>query len=391
MNAVHRGWLARVGPWVGLSTSPVALVAGGGVAEGLRGASLLAALVVGSLLLATLACVQGVLGQRRGRPLAALTTATLGTRGSRWVGSAVMLAMMLGWMGVNTGIAGVALGRLVHLPDAAGVLLMAALMLVVAAFGLGALSWTGLVAGVAATALAVYGMSLVLADREVTLHGGFAGAEPMSVAAGVTLMVGYGAAFSLRTPDFTHDLAHSRQVVACALWGLGLPLVGFAVAGALLYTATGSWDLADALHALGSSDLAYLFVAVGFTGSILTNVWSGGLALRDMAPALRPVTAMALLSAFGAVAALAGIADRALDWLTLMALSSPGLIVLCVLERRAGEGDAPPWRIHTLVAWAMGMVCATGLASIGSSFALPAAVIVPACLHRLATRRPRMR
>lgn len=378
---MHRGWLARVGPWVGLSTSPVALVAGAGVAEGLRGTSLIVALVFGAVLLATLAGTQGTLGQRSGLPLAALTATTLGTRGSRWVGSMVMLAMMLGWMGVNTGIAGVALARLLGAPDAVGVIVMAAAMFAVATRGLGMLSWTGLLAGIAATALAAYGMHLVLADHAVTIDGGFAGAEPMSVMAGITLMVGYGAAFSLRTPDFTHDLRRTRQVVACALWGLCLPLIGFALAGALLFAATGSWDLADALHALGSSDLAYLFVAVGFTGSILTNVWSGGLALRDVAPRLSPLAAMAALSVLGAVAALAGIADRALDWLTLMALAAPGLVVLCVLERDTGHSSPPRWRVRTLFAWSIGIVCAIGLHYGGSVFALPAAAALPAGAH----------
>ncbi|MEQ9335658.1 MAG: cytosine permease, partial [Miltoncostaeaceae bacterium] len=378
--------LGRVGPWVGLSTSPVALVAGGGVAEGLRGWSLVVALVVGSLLLATLAGAQGVVGQRTGRPLASITADTLGTAGSRWVGSVVMLAMMLGWFGVNAGLAGVATGRLVGLPDPAGIALFAAVLLAVALRGLGVLSWAGLAAGVAATALAAYGMALVLDGEELTLSGGLTASQPMSLAAGITLMVGYGAAFSLRTPDFTHDLARASQVVACALWGLGVPLIGFATAGALLYAATGEWDLAEALRALGSADLAYLFVAVGFTGSVLTNIWSGGLALRDVAPAVGRITAMVAVTALGAAAAAAGLADRALDWLTLMALAAPGLVVLCVLARDTTDGPRPAWRMIPLSAWAMGIVCAIGLQIAGSSFALPAAALIPAAAFLLLMR-----
>lgn len=375
-----------MGPWVGLSTSPVALVAGGGVAEGLRGWSLVVALVVGALLLATLAGAQGVLGQRSGRPLAPITAHTLGTAGSRWVGSVVMLAMMLGWFGVNAGIAGVATGRLVDLPDVAGIGLFSGVLLAVALRGLGVLSWAGLAAGVAATALAAYGMVLVLDGKEVTLAGGLTASQPMSVAAGITLMVGYGAAFALRTPDFTHDLARTSQVVACALWGLGVPLIGFATAGALLYAATGEWDLAEALTALGSADLAYLFVAVGFTGSVLTNIWSGGLALRDVLPRMGRITAMVAVTAVGAVAAAAGLADRALDWLTLMALAAPGLVVLCVLARRTTDGPPPAWRVIPLFAWATGIVCAISLQTAGSTLALPAAALIPAVAYLLLMR-----
>jgi cytosine permease len=381
-----KGWLGRVGPWVGLSTSPVALVAGGGVAEGLSGRSLIVALVAGAALLAALAGAQGVVGQRSGMPLSAITARTFGTRGSRNVASVVMLAMMLGWFGVNAGIAGVATGRLLGLPELVGIALFSGVLLAIALGGLGMLSWSGLLAGLAATALAAYGLTLVLEGREITLSGGFTASQPASIALGITLMVGYGSAFSLRTPDFTHDLARTRQVVWCALWGLCVPLIAFALAGALLYAATGEWDLAEALRELGSARLAYLFVAVGFTGSVLTNIWSGGLALRDVLPRVPRDAAMTIVTVAGALAAAAGLAERALDWLTLMALSAPGLVVLCVIARPAASEPTRDWRFVTLIAWGMGIVCAISLQIAGSSVALPAAAAVPAATYWLLGR-----
>jgi cytosine permease len=373
---------------VGLATSPVALVAGGGVAEGLAGPDLVVALVLGSILLAALAGAQGLVGQREGQPLAPITARVLGTAGSRYAGSVVMLAMMVGWFGVNVGIAGGATGQLLGLPEVAGIGLFALVLLGIALRGLGILSLAGLAAGIAATALAGYGMYLVLDGREVTLSGGFTASEPSSIAAGVTLMVGYGSAFSLRTPDFTHDLPRARQVVWCALWGLCVPLIAFALAGALLYAATGNWHLGDALRDLGSARLAYLFVAVGFIGSVLTNIWSGGLALRDVAPRIGPRAAMAAVTAVGAAAAAAGLADRALDWLTLMALAAPGLVVLCVIARPGSHEPARKWRFTPLLAWATGIVCAIGLRYAGLTVALPAAAAVPAAAYWLLGRLP---
>jgi cytosine permease len=381
-------WLGRIGPWVGLSTSPVALVAGGGVAEGLSGASLVIALVVGALLLSALAGLQGLVGQRTGRPLAYITASTLGMRGSRYVGSLVMLLMMLGWFGVNAGLAGAATGRLLHLPDVAGIVVFSGVLLAIALRGLGVLSWAGLVAGIAATALAAYGLQLVLEGRDATLAGGFTASRPASLAAGVTLMVGYGAAFSLRTPDFTHDLPRARDVVWCALGGLCLPLIAFATAGAVLYGATGEWDLAEALRSLGSAQLAYLFVAVGFTGSVLTNIWSGGLALRDVVPRMPARVAMAAVAGVGAAAAAAGLATRALDWLTLMALAAPGLVVLCAIARQGSDEPASRWRVVPLTAWGTGIVCAIALQTAGSNLALPAAAALPAVVYLLARRLP---
>ncbi len=279
------GWLRRIGPWVGMGTSPAALMLGGGVGEGLEGGALVIALVVGVTLLTTLACVQGMLGQSTGLSLARLTAGPLGVEGSRRTASVVMLAMMLGWFGVNVGVAGVALARLVGVPDTVGVIAFSAIMLVVAGRGLGVLSWSATVAGVATVVLAAWGLHLAFADRELTLSGGEAGSHPTSILTGVVLVVGYGSAFSLRAPDFTHDLGRMRQVLWCALVGLAVPVLIFGLAGAALQAATGNWDLADVMRDLGSPELAYLFVAVGFTGSVLTNIWSGGLSLTDARPA----------------------------------------------------------------------------------------------------------
>ena len=381
------GWLRRLGPWVGIGTSPAALMTGGGVAEGLRGGELVAAIVVGVALLTVLAVVQGMLGQRTGAPLAALTAGPLGREGSRLTASVVMLAMMLGWFGVNAGVAGVALARLAGIPDVAGVILLTVAMLGIVALGLSVLSWSALVAGIATASLAAYGLHLALADHDATLSGGHTATDPIGFLPAVTLVIGYGAAFSLRTPDFTHDLARPRQVVWCALTGLAAPVLAFALAGAVLQAATGEWDLADVLRGLGSSNVAYLFVAVGFTGSILTNLWSGALSLQDAAPRVTHRGALLTVAAVGAVLAAAGFDDLMLSWLTVMALAAPGLVAVCVIHAARRERVEDGWRAAGLAAWGGGFACGLGLYLAGSPLALPAATLVPALVYWLSRRR----
>jgi cytosine permease len=381
------GWLRRLGPWVGIGTSPAALMTGGGVAEGLRGGELMAAIVVGVALLTGLALVQGMLGQRTGAPLAALTAGPLGREGSRLTASVVMLAMMLGWFGVNAGVAGVALARLLGIADVAGVILLTIVMLGIVALGLSVLSWSALVAGIATTTLAGYGLHLALADHDATLSGGHTATDPIGFLPAVTLVIGYGAAFSLRTPDFTHDLARPRQVVWCALTGLAAPVLAFALAGAVLQAATGEWDLADVLRGLGSSNVAYLFVAVGFTGSILTNLWSGALSLQDAAPRVTHRAALLTVAAVGAVLAAAGFDDLMLSWLTVIALAAPGLVAVCVIHAARRERVEDGWRAAGLAAWGGGFACGLGLYLAGSPLALPAATLVPALVYWLSGRR----
>jgi hypothetical protein len=294
-----------------------------------------------------------------------------------------MLAMMLGWFGVNAGVAGVALARLVGIPDVAGVVAFAAEMLCGAGFGLGVRSWAALVAGLATTGLAAYGLRLAFADRAITLSGGHAGTKPIGFLSAVALVIGYGAAFSLRTPDFTHELSRARQVLWCALVGLAAPVFAFGLAGAALQAVTGTFDLANVLRDLGSPTVAYLFVAIGFTGSVLTNIWSGALSLADAAPAITHRAALLAVTAAGTLLAAAGFADLMLPWLTIMALAAPGLVAVCAIHVARGGAIRPGWGMAGLGCWGAGFAGGVALHLAGSPLALPAAAVVPAVAYWL--------
>ncbi len=380
------GWLRRVGPWVGIGTSPAAMMMGGGVAQGLEGATLLAVLGAGTVALTLLALAQGLLGQRTGLPLTALVAGALGERASRRTASIVMLAMMLGWFGLNAGVGGSALARLIDAPEALGIVLFSAAILAVVWFGIGALSLSALVAGIATVVLAVYGLDRAFAHTDVTLSGANTATDPTGALAGVAIVVGYGAAFALRTPDFTHDLGRQRQVVWCALAGLCAPLAGFAVAGAALQAATGTWDLADVLLELGSPGFAYAFLALGFTGSVLTNLWSGALSLSHAAPRVAHRPALVLVALAGGALAVAGFSRLMLPYLTLMALAAPGLVVVCWMHALWGRRASSGWSPAGLGAWMLGVGAGVSLHLAGSWLALPAAVVVPALVYGLAGR-----
>lgn len=369
------GWLRRIGPWVGVGTSPAALMLGGGLAEGLEGAVLVVTLLLGAALLAALAIGQGVLGQRRGLTLHGLTAGPLGVEGSRRVAALAMLGMMVGWFGVNVGVAGVATARLLDIPDTAGVTVFGVVALATVWRGVSWLSWAALAAGLATVVLAAWGLHLTAEAHPLTLTSPRTGVEPLGVLGGVSLVVGYGAAFALRTPDFTRDLERPRQVVWCGLAGLAAPLVVFALVGAALQAATGTWNLADVLNRLSSPTAAYVFVAVGFFGSVMTNVYSGALALSAAAP-VEHRRAMVAVTAVGVVLAASGFSERMLEYLVGMAIIAPGLAVLCWLAWRTLRQPPVGWRTAGLVAWGGSVAVGVALQAVGWGSGAVAAVLV---------------
>ena len=352
---------------------------GGGVGEGLEGADLVIALVTGVVLLTAMASVQGVLGQATGLSLARLTAGPLGVEGSRRTASVVMLAMMLGWFGVNVGVAGVALARLVGLPDVVGVVAFAAIMLAVAGRGLGVLSWSATIAGRrrwssppgACTSRSPTGPSRCRARPPAATRRASSRASCWWSAT---------ARRSRCAPDFTHDLARPRQVVWCALVGLAAPVVVFALAGAALHAATTLGPRRRPARPR-QPELAYLFVAVGFTGSVLTNIWSGGLSLDDVLRACRAGRPWLVVAAAGTCLAAAGFDELMLpgsrSWRWRRPASSP-ICAIHVVPRRTSRSAVGN---DGLACWGVGFACGLALLLAGSPLALPGAAVVPAIAY----------
>src|SRR5207302_2440013 len=216
------------------------------------------------------------------------------------------------------------------------------------------LSWSALAAGVASAALAAYGAWIALGDRNVRLIGDGHPAHPVGFAESVALVVGYGAAFALRSPDFTRDLARARHVVWCAAVGMALPVAAFATTGAALYLTTGTWNLADVLRGLGSPTIAYLFVAVGFTGSVMTNIYSGALSLTDSLPRAGHRRALVAVTLAGTALAALGFSRWMVGYLTVMALAAPSLIAVICVHALRGGAPRSGWNGAGLAAWGAG-------------------------------------
>ncbi len=372
------GWLRRLGPWVGIGTSPAALMVGGGVAEANERWWLAAAIVVGVAALAALAAAQGVLGQLRHARLVDLASRSLGRMGGRRIASPVLAVMMVGWFGFNTSVAGAGLGRLVNLPERAGMVIFAAIMLAVAWHGLNVLSWTALAAGLATVLLAAEGVHLALSDRTGPLLGDGHPASSLGQLPAIAIMVGYGAAFALRTPDFTHDLARPRQVVWCATVGLALPLMAFAAAGAILELTTGAWNLVDTLERLGSPTVAYAFVALGFTGSVLTNLHSGAISIEDALPRCSHRAGLVAIAIAGTAIATLHFADWMIPYVTAMALAAPCLIGVLWLDEVRASRTVPGYRRLGIWAWGAGVGVGVALRAADSPLALPAGLVTAA-------------
>ena len=232
--------------------------------------------------------------------------------------------------------------------------------------------------------IAIDGVRVVVGERDLSILGDGRAQQPIGLVPAIALVVGYGAAFALRTPDFTNDLERPRHVVWCALAGLAAPLVVFGLVGAVLQQSTGTWNLADVLRDLGSPTIAYLFVVIGFTGSVMSNLYSGALSLSDAVPRIGYRLGLFLVGAIGTVLAALHFSRWMLPYLTTMALAAPPLAVICWIQQRDARtpGDVN-WRTAGIAAWTIGLVVGLGSNAVGLGLALPAGIAAAGASYAL--------
>lgn len=338
------------GPWLAIATAPASLMLGGGVAQQVHFDQVAQAIGLGSLMLLLLSTLQGRLGATHDRALVELARPVLGRRIARWTNTVLISVLMVGWAAFGIGVVGASLSQLLPLPELLAFVLWAAVLVL----GL----WRGIVHGSLIAMLSSLA-TLVLMGWGVFQASSLGQALPQpstmgSIFSGASLVVGYGAAFSLRSADFTRHVA-AKQVGWISLLGLCLPLFGVAYAGAWLYHATGTWDLSRVLGALGFPTLAHLFVVLGFLGAGLSNMHSGSLALQDLLRCSRE-RALLALAGLSVVLAWLDFEQAMVLWLQFLGVGVVPLIGVILAHYGLRISGEKPVNWPGLLAWGLGML-----------------------------------
>lgn len=339
----------QAGPWLGIATAPASLMLGGSVAQQMPFHWVPWALALGSGVVWALSSLQGQLGATQRRPLVELARPVLGSAIARWSNSLLLAVLMIGWAGFGVGVAGRSLAHLIALPEGIAFFAWSGAVTIGLWRGIHHGSLIALLGSLATVVLIGWGFvqaSSLQATPSVALpEGTFFG--------GVSLVIGYAAAFCLRCADFSMTAARPSRVRTVALLGLSLPLLGVSFAGAWLYQATGTWDLSALLGRLGFPSLAHAFVVVGFLGAGLTNMHSGSLALQDLLRCPRR-GALLLIAVSSVGLAWLGFEQAMVLWLRALSVVVVPLIGVILAHYGANVRQESGVNVAGVVAWGAG-------------------------------------
>ncbi|MGK5113395.1 MULTISPECIES: hypothetical protein [unclassified Geodermatophilus] len=372
-------WTRYVGAWLGIGSSPGALVLGAQLVDRQGGALPLVWLVAGAVLMGTLLVLQGQLGLRpprgQGATFVEASRSYLPPRARVAVGLLVTCGMV-GWVGFGVGIGAESLGRVTGLSSwlcAVG-LGVVALLLVSADVR----RWNVVAVATTLITLLLAPLLLLSLDRveapvTTTSAGGGEGVVVLAAC------VGYVAVFMLRSPDFSAGLPRRRSLLICVA-ALVVPAIGLCLVGAAMRLSVGS--AADASLA-GLSDVRWaglaagdLLIVLAVLAPTVTSAFSGGLALQVFT-GLAARRGMAVVALLGIALGVAGFHRELLPWLALLAGVAPPIAVPFWLEtarRRRGRAA----RTIATWTWLPASIGGGVLVAGGVSFAPLAALAVAA-------------
>ncbi|KYF51145.1 allantoin permease, partial [Sorangium cellulosum] len=336
------------------------------------------ALTLGVVLLEVVAVLTGVAGQREGLSTYVLARWTgLGRRGASLFGL-VTAVSLVGWFGVQNAIFARGLAALagVELPLWVFCVVTGAAVTLIVIHGFGSMAWTSYITVPLFLALSAWAIRNALARHELAdLISMPPPGEPMSVAAGATLVAGGFIVGAVIAPDMTRYNRSAADVVKQTLVGVTLGEYTIGLAGVLLAHAVRS---ADVVHIV-TTEVGIAGAAILVTATLKINDWNLYSASLGLVSAIHQTTgrhvgrsAMTLAAgAVGTALSIAGILEHLIGFLTLLGVALPpvaGIMIAeyyvvrrhrAALERTRSTGSLPeevePSSLHPLLAWGSGV------------------------------------
>lgn len=353
-------WHRRASVWLGLGINPASISLGGGLAQRLSLFDLCWIIPLSAALLSLICTAEGLIGRRRRQQLAQIAADTFG-RGSGSSALNLMLVIgMIGWGGFQGGVSGASLAQLLNWPDWAGAILMVMGLLVLSELGIN--RWAALVWVTTLSALALAIFALVTIDLTPVRATLTASSTPTTWLWAVGTTISYAMLFSLRNADFSHDMRRDSDVVKANLC-LFFPIVFAMFAGAMLFGATGDWNIADVLTTAQSAALGHIFLIMAVISPLLSGYYSGSLALSN-ASKFTARQSIYIIAILGAVLAATRFDQLLIPFLGVLGASlGPALAVILFSQLLPSKAS----KIATNGAWIIGALAAITLQLQGRS------------------------
>ncbi len=368
----RESWVSPAVVYAGVEFCLPVVMVGAGLVKNLSVEAVV--VVVGIALLITWVgdTLQAYIGMRVGRPSTVIARQAFGTIQARTLIAAAVIAMGLGWWGIQTAIMGnaicAALGINYHanwIAWAIITIILGIVFAIPAIIGYTSIKWTDYLA--VPIGLFIFGLGIYLSVMKHGLAGitSWSPSHPMGWALAISTVIGVNVVQWVMISDYSR-ICKPNWKNAVLMPSLTM-LVGFAlmIVGAIMAIGIGSWDIVSVMVALGYPFWAYFMMFIAQWTTQIVNVYTPGLALSNMLN-LRTgrgrAVATAALTGIGIILALAGILGRYMQFLLMLGIVFPAMAAVIMTDffvlRKMEWEDIRGWNWIATVALAVGI--ATG-------------------------------
>jgi cytosine permease len=324
-------WTNYAGAWLGIGTSPAALLVGSQIAIRYGGPlpvlSVLLALPLTALILWSTGSIGLKVPFGLGLKLTGIMPLYFDDLMQRVIGGVITLGM-IGWFGFNSAFGAAALQVLVPWPHWVWVLILSLPILLLSLKGIRAWGELSIL-----TTVAVIVLTLLLLRRLPHLPPPLAGAptlapamrSPGYVFLDMAVLVGYGSVFSVRAPDFTAGVSKRRHLLMLIALFI-LPFYALVFSGITVQRGMASPDLMSALRDDPRLWVSSLLIGLAVIAPNFTVFYSGAPALRVFAN-IPEKTGMVLIAAVGIAIAFMRVDLWLGVWLSILGAFVTPLIV----------------------------------------------------------------
>lgn len=336
------------------------------------------AITIGAVLLEIVSIFVGIAGMKEGLSTSVLARWTgFGRKGSALIGLVIAISLV-GWFGIQNAVFAQGLHSVIGgLPIWAWSLIGGVAVTAIVVFGFHSMAWTAYLTVPAFILLAAWSIGRELSNHSLgELISSPPPGEPISLAAGATLVAGGFIVGAVMTPDMTRYNRSVGDVVKQTVVGVTLGEYVIGLIGVLL------------AHAIGTSDVVAIVISTsGLVGTLILvasilkindwNLYSSSLGLVNVVHVLfkrrfSRANVTLVVGVVGSVLSAVGILNHFVGFLTFLGVLIPPIAGIMIAEyfvvrawrddltraRAAGElpAHAPEWVPASLIAWAAAAV-----------------------------------
>lgn len=368
-NAPTLNWLGLATIWFGGMISVPSLLIGSTLVAGLPFWEALFAGFLGFCVVATFMSLESVAAVEQRLDTVDLASNAFGRSGANVVVGLALGVSLLGWFGVQSGVAGGSFSKICQMSfglpisPAWASLVLGLLMMLTAVFGFKYLKWLNFVAVPCKVLLVLYAVIAAFQSQSFDVITQYQPdpSKRLDFLTAIGLSIGFFSVGGVISPDYARHAATRLDAVLGSVLGLLPVALGLAACGAMLAIIQQTYDVVEIYSRLGMPILALTVLIVATWTTNVMNAYSSGLAINQLLhwPQERRQMATLIAGVLGSVLAASGILANFMSFLMLLTITIPPIAGVLVsdywIARTYTRATPPGWNLNGVSAWVCGV------------------------------------